>query len=374
MIDAALHRPPLEVDLRVALIDFEYFDYSVQLANALAESCRVTLMLPDQAADRYAGRLAGAVSLHRFRMPRLRYPSNIGMVRSIFRDVKNLAPHVVHQPSWNLWMNMALPLFPDIPLVATIHDVSRHPGDRETFTWLQSWQWRRADQVIVHARSLRDQLVGRYRVSADKVQVIPIGAYDLYRTAGAEDVPEQGHTLLFFGRIWEYKGLRYLIEAEPLITAAVPDVRIVIAGQGEPFARYEQLMVNRDRFVVHNCFIPEERIARLFQQASVVVLPYSEASQSAVLAMAYAFGKPVVATAVGGLPDVVEHGQTGYLVPPRDPARLAEAVIRLLKDRTLREEMGRKALARARGDLSWSSIARKTAQVYRRALAVHAGR
>lgn len=357
--------------MRVALIDFEYFDYSIQLANALADLAQITLMLPNQAVERYGSKIGNRVDLYHFEMPRLRYPSNIKMVYTLFRDLVKMSPHVVHQPSWNLWMNMALPFFPNIPLVATIHDVSLHPGDQETFNWFQNWQWQRADQVIVHAQTLAGQLIQQHHVPSDKVHVIPIGAYDIYRHEADNKTAEQGHTVLFFGRIWEYKGLQYLIEAEPLITAQVPDVRIVIAGHGEPFERYEQMMVHRDRFKVHNYYIPDDLIARLFQEASIVALPYIEASQSAVLAMAFAFGKPVVATTVGGLPDIVQHGETGYLVPPRDAPGLAQAIVELLKNDTLRTEMGRKAWNQAQGDLSWPNVAQKTCQVYEQAILTH---
>jgi glycosyltransferase involved in cell wall biosynthesis len=149
----------------------------------------------------------------------------------------------------------------------------------------------------------------------------------------------------------------------------VPDVRIVIAGEGEPFDRYERMMVHRDRFLVHNHRIADEQVASLFQRASVVALPYVEASQSGVAAVACAFGKPVVATAVGGIPEMIEDGRTGYLVPPRDPARLAEAVVGLLKNPGLRREMGCRARDMANNDLSWPAIASQTLGVYEKALA-----
>jgi glycosyltransferase involved in cell wall biosynthesis len=180
---------------------------------------------------------------------------------------------------------------------------------------------------------------------------------------------ERENFVLFFGRISEYKGLQYLIEAEPLISAQVPGVRIIIAGEGEPFDRYEEMMIHRDRFIVHNYRIPDEQVASLFQQASVVVLPYVEASQSGVAAVACAFGKPVVATAVGGIPELIEDGRTGYLVPPRDAGRLAEAVVGLLKNPELRREMGRHAHAKAGTDLSWPAIARQTLAVYEQTVA-----
>src|SRR5258707_15408817 len=137
-------------------------------------------------------------------------------------------------------------------------------------------------------------------------------------------VQEDERLILFFGRIWEYKGLEYLIRAEPLISARVPNVRILIAGRGEDFSRYTEMMVHPDRFIVHNEYIPEERTAEYFRRASVVVLPYIEASQSGVIPLAYSAAKPVVATTVGGLPEMVEDGRTGYLVAPRDTTNLAD--------------------------------------------------
>jgi glycosyltransferase involved in cell wall biosynthesis len=359
--------------MHAVLIDFDFFPYTVQLANALTEVCKVTVLLPDKASSVFTEAVNEQVDLRRFHAPRLRYPSNLAMTYSLFKTISRIRPQVVHQIAYHPWMNLALPFFPDVPLVTTIHDANRHPGDGASFVWFQDWQWGWADQIIVHAKAIKSQLVDGHRVPDKKVHVIPIGSYDLYRAWAGERASEQENTVLFFGRIWEYKGLQYLIAAEPLITAQAPDAKIVIAGYGESFEKYERMMVNKDRFVVHNYYIPDEMVAGLFQEATVVALPYIEASQSAVVAMAYAFGKPVVATEVGGIPEAVEHGETGYLVPPRDPHSLADAIVALLHDHDLCKRMGRKALEKARSELSWSSIARKTIQVYERALVTHSG-
>jgi glycosyltransferase involved in cell wall biosynthesis len=89
-----------------------------------------------------------------------------------------------------------------------------------------------------------------------------------------------------------------------------------------------------------------------------------------VVPIAYAFGKPVVATRVGGIPEVLDHGQTGLLVPPGDPKSLAEAIITILQNRDLRTRMGQRAQEKAENSLSWSSIAASTVRVYERALAL----
>ena len=177
-------------------------------------------------------------------------------------------------------------------------------------------------------------------------------------------------TVLFFGRIWQYKGLEYLIRAEPLIAAEVPDLRIVIAGEGEDFTRYRRLMVHPERFVVHNEYVTEEQCRTLFRQASLVALPYIEASQSGVIPLAYTFKKPVVATTVGGLPEMVDDGRTGYLVPPRDEQALASAIVRLLRDRPLCRHMGLNGKRKLDAECAPSVVARHTFDVYRAALAM----
>ena len=359
--------------MHVALIDFRggATPYPVQLANALGQLCQVTLMLPESASH-FADKIdQERVNLEFFHKPRLRQPANLAMVWRLRHRLKALRPHLMHFTSAHTWAAPGLGLFAPLPFVATVHDVNRHFGEYGLWavpSALYRLQWRWADQVIVHATRARQQLLTQYGCQPERVHVIPIGSYDFYRVCARGVQPERPNTILFFGRIWGYKGLQYLIEAEPMITSQIPDVRIVIAGEGEPFEKYEQAMVNRDRFVVHNYRIPDEMVAGFFQAASVVVLPYIEASQSGIISIAYAFGKPVVATTVGGIPDVVDHGQTGYLVPPRDPHRLAEAVVTLLRDQQTRLEMGRKALEKSENEFSWSSIARRTLHVYERAL------
>src|SRR6267143_4902682 len=225
---------------------------------------------------------------------------------------------------------------------------------------------RRADQLIVHSRPVRDVMVREWPGSAKKTSIIP--HIQIGEGLGSTEVQEEENLILFFGRIWEYKGLEYLIRAEPLISARVPNVRILIAGQGEDFSRYTEMMVHPDRFIIYNEYISEERAAEYFQRASVVVLPYIEASQSGVIPMAYSAGKPVVATTVGGLPEMVEHGYTGYLVSPRDARQLAEALTRLLLDKPLCRQMSMNGKRKIEAECSPSLIAEKTMEVYRRAV------
>ena len=352
--------------LHVALIDFYFFEYTISLANALATQVQVSLLAPTD-FESLADLLSSEVDLIYFGKPRMRSLNSLKMVARIQRHLERLKPDVTHLLSVNPWLNLALLFWRPTNLVTTIHDPVMHAGDRSQRKIPQSVRDMpipRSEHLIVHGQSVKDVLLARHAVDPEQITVVPIGELSIYEQWEEQNWPEREGTILFFGRIWPYKGLEYLIAAEPIISAAYPQARFVIAGQGEDFDRYRAMMTHPERFEVLNKYIPREDVPRLFQQASVVVLPYIEASQSAVIPLAYAFGKPVVATAVGGIPDVLEDGVTGYLVPPRDVDSLANAVVRLLQDKGVRSRMGRNALEKTRNELSWTTVARQIVKVY----------
>jgi len=356
--------------LKAALLSFDFGEYCVRLASALAQHAQVCLLLPDKQAEPYLSMLDPAVDFQPFTKPRLRQPlRQMRMMGKILRHIRHLAPDVVHVQKGHLWFNLALPLLGKYRLVFTIHDPRHHVGDRESTRTPQiilESGYRRADRIIVHGRRLKQVVVDRLGIPSEIIHVVPHIA--LGDDSAQRFVQEEDHVVLFFGRIWEYKGLEYLIRAEPLITSQVPEVRIIIAGQGEDLARYRNMMVHPERFTVYNEYVSDDKRAELFRRASVVVLPYIDASQSGVIPVAYTFAKAVVATRVGSLPEMVEDGRTGFLVPPRHPQALADAIVRLLRDKELRHQLG--ANAKRKIDTEWSpeSVARQTLTVYRWAI------
>ncbi len=358
--------------MRVALLSFDYIEYSLRLATALATEAEVLLCLPDKLESTQRQLIGDRVHFQPFHQPRLRQPlRQLGLMLDLRRWLRRFQPDVVHIQQGHLWLNLLWPLFRRYPLVITIHDPRYHSGDRlsqKTPQWVMDLGFHRADRLIVHGQHVKQMAVEQIRLPAERIHVMPMLAQG--QTAQPPTESNDGEsTVLFFGRIWEYKGLDYLIRAEPLITAQVPDVSIVIAGQGEDFARYRQLMRHPERFVVYNEYVSDEKRAELFRQARLVVLPYVDATQSAVIPVAYTFGKPVVATTVGSIPEMVEHERTGLLVAPRDEQALAQAIVRLWQDDALRHTLGRNARRKAEQDLAVADIARQTLNVYRLALA-----
>jgi len=138
--------------------------------------------------------------------------------------------------------------------------------------------------------------------------------------------------LLFFGFIREYKGLRTIIKAMPYITSLLPGCRLMIVGDfqsSQSKAEYVDLIEKSgcvENITLIDGYIPDNEVEKYFAACDVVVLPYDSATQSGIAQIAYGFEKPVIATDVGGLGEVVIDGKTGFLVPPADPEKLALAV------------------------------------------------
>jgi glycosyltransferase involved in cell wall biosynthesis len=147
---------------------------------------------------------------------------------------------------------------------------------------------------------------------------------------------EEKNVLLFFGYIRQYKGLMNLIEALPLIRKQISNAHLLVVGEfydhPRPYLdRIKQLGLVSN-ITIMNEYVANEAVHLYFTAANLAVLPYNEATQSGILSIAYGFAKPVVVTDVGGLAELVDNGKTGFIVPPHDIPKLAEAVIRYFKE------------------------------------------
>jgi glycosyltransferase involved in cell wall biosynthesis len=144
-------------------------------------------------------------------------------------------------------------------------------------------------------------------------------------------LPPERNVVLFFGLIRPYKGLALLIEAMPEVLRTI-DCSLLVAGEFyDDKSKYTALVDRlelRARVRIEDAYIPNEDVHRYFAAADVVVLPYTEASQSGIVPIAYSFNTPVISTRVGGLPEAVLEDKTGLLVEAGDPGALARAIVR----------------------------------------------
>ena len=155
-------------------------------------------------------------------------------------------------------------------------------------------------------------------------------------------IDESQKMALFFGFIREYKGLKHLIRALPQICKVCPDVHLWVVGDffDNDKADYEALIKQygcEKMLTLIDGYLPDQKVEPYFAAADLCVLPYESATQSGVIQIAYSFGCPVIATNVGGLPEVVLNEKTGYVIPPKDDAALSQAVIRFFTDNRTEE-------------------------------------
>ena len=250
--------------------------------------------------------------------------------------------------------------------IFTIHDYTPHSGElKSKFPILfNRWIIKSKHEVILHNQMDYQNISEHYPKKSKKLNHVPFGKLELYKIYYN---PAFSHktNVLFFGRISKYKGIDYLIEAAGIINKIQPDIKITIAGK----SNYPVHINGQNNIEFMDRYIPNDELAGLITNCDVVVCPYTDATQSAVIMTAYAFNKPVIATNVGGLPEVIENNRTGILVPPKDSKALADAIIILLTDNKKIDEMN-KNIASYTGiqDLSWNSIAGKTKHIYKKAL------
>ncbi len=215
------------------------------------------------------------------------------------------------------------------------------------------WAYGGLDLWLTLTRKMRDAVVRNTTVPAERIHVIPLGI-DLTRftPAGQErrkarerfSLPPSGMLVSVIGRFDPQKGQEHLLRALPAIRQRVPDVTVALMGEetrGESgYGRYLQKLADElgVRAVVRVLPFTQE-VPAFLQATDLIVLPSLSETYGYVLIEALAMGIPVVATEGGGVPEIVEEGRTGLLVPPADPEALASAVTRILTDNALREAM-----------------------------------
>lgn len=174
--------------------------------------------------------------------------------------------------------------------------------------------------------------------------------------------------VLFFGFVREYKGLRHLLRAMPLLRGFGMGVRLLVVGDfGDDRQEYMDLIDELgigDMLEIHGGYIPDKEVEKYFAASDLVALPYESATQSGIVQIAYGFEKPVVVTDVGGLPDVVTDGETGYVVEPRNPDALAEAVRRYFEEG--KEEEFRRNIEHEAYKYSWDRMTEHVERLYGR--------
>ncbi len=358
--------------MHVLLVAPAIQDYCVEYANALCRRARITMIAPDRYFADYAEFVDRSVDLRLMDWPRHSSLRNPYFVFLLGRMIGSLRPDIVHFLSEGIvWLNLIIPVARRYGLVTTVHDVRYHAGDRGSRRvprWMVDFFVNRSHRVIVHGEALRRAAEVHYSRLKGRIDVVPHVMLRRYDNIARRDrlarCDDPRINLLLFGRISAYKGLDVLIRSIPIVTRAFGGIRVIIAGEGEDFEPYRRMITDPAVFEIRNRYIGDAETAQLFTDADIVVLPYTDGSQSGVLAIANAFAKPVIVTNVGELGRTVRHDISGLVIPAGDEQALADAIIKLVMDAPLCARLGAAGQREAESAASPELIADKALAIY----------
>lgn len=287
------------------------------------------------------------------------------------RIIKDLRPDVVHahDPHAVALAALALSFLTSGKCPALI--ASRRVAFHLKTNAFSKWKYHQVDCFVAASNAIRDMLIGN---GIDRARIVTVHeGIDLHRVQvePAANIhaefwlPTHAPIVGAVAALTQEKGHKYLIDAAALVVREVPDARFVILGEGDLRQALERQVreLHLDKHVVLPGFRAD--ILSFIRSFDVFVMSSLFEGLGTSLLDAMALSKPAVASDTGGIPEVVVHGETGLLVPPRDVRELAGAIVTLLKDPDRRDRMGRAGLERVKRLFSADRMVEQTLGVYR---------
>ncbi|MCC2980161.1 glycosyltransferase family 4 protein [Sphingomonas sp. IC4-52] len=350
---------------RILMIAPHFEEYALRLSAALAEHAEVLLVLDTSVLNaEFAGR---TMPLHpRLSISHSRFGSPAELARLLVH-IRRFRPDVLH---WQEPSGFIKALFAAVTVSAaarsartavTIHDPVPHAGRDSRvaarLARLRRFTRARVDRLFLHGPACVNQYQQDYLGTDMPDPRVRLTDHGVLLPPPEPRDPPPAFRALMFGRMEAYKGLDTLADALEHLARSGCSLHVDIAGRGPEMDRLEDRLRDLPGVTATNAFVPAASLIGMIEGASCVLLPYQEASQSGVLAAAFAGGRCVIASGVGGLVDLVDDRENGLLVPPDSPAALAAALTEVAGDPALRERLSNGAARTAATRLNWDRIA-----------------
>lgn len=286
------------------------------------------------------------------------------------KEIKKLNPDLIIIQWWHPYFSPCywslckmLKKFKKLFICHNVFPHERFPLDR----FLTKHVLAKGDYFIVHSKQDEEDLKSIKKNAKYKRNVLPTyNAFkirNLTKTEGRQilGIHKEEKVLLFFGFVREYKGLKYLLGALPKVTNELENIKLLVVGDfdgdKEKYISLIDELGMESHVEIYDGYIPDLEVEKFFAASDLIVLPYISATQSAVVQVAYGFERPVVVTNVGGLPEVVRDGETGYVVEPADSEAIADAIVRFFKENNA--EHFKMAIEKEADRYSWNRMAEK---------------
>jgi glycogen(starch) synthase len=302
-------------------------------------------------------------------------------VEASLRFIPEWQPDVIHLHSAWLWpVARAIREKTHTPLVFTVHSLDRveyEIGGIGSRWEIQETVIRRANRVIALSRSEKDLLAQHCPEVCDRVRIVGNGIDDYGRASEAarKDRHNEPLLVLYVGRFVDRKGIRELLGVIPLVLKEAPETHFVLIGGYGGGAEIERtwlidaLQPYRNQVHFTGWLAPHE-VANWYRLADILVVPSWYEPFGMVILEGMLYGLPIAASDVGGPAEILEHGRTGLLFPPKNVEAFSRTLLRLLKDEDLRRQIGAGAAAEVRRQWLWPRIVQKMGAVYQETTSV----
>lgn len=274
---------------------------------------------------------------------------------SIARIINHFSPNWIYIPMISLWAGMIIPFVSkQIKIITTLHDVTIHIGERNLIAErLYDSAITRSEKMITLTKDFIPQIAQKYHLKESDICWIKHANFNYYRPNTYTAKNNITNKILFFGRIHEYKGISVLLDSMKLIHKQNPSIKLRIAGNGK-ISDFDIKKINdlKDNIELINRWISNDEMYQFFEDVDIVIVPYIEASQSGIIMLSYTFGKPMIVTNVGGLPEQVD-SSVGVVIPSNDSESLCNAVLEFYKTPEKILSMGDDAYSKSLSDFSW---------------------
>lgn len=299
---------------------------------------------------------------------RTRSPKNIWLSLKLIKQLKNY--DIVHFNGQHTTLIHLLVLLPKrIKRIFTVHDYQPHTGEGGKYklfacSWNNLFVIKKKWPVVLQNKNDFMLAAAENPQAVNRLFYIPFGVFVNYLYWSDPDMIELKYDLLFFGRISEYKGLGYLLQAVIILQKIMPEISLCIVGAGD-ISLYSKLLKETNNCTLINKYVSSEHLVSVLQRSKIVVCPYTDATQSGVVMTAFALNKPVIASDIRSFSEVITDGKTGLLFKTRDVDDLKSKMLYLLDHDSLRVEMARNITDfKELPDYNWDGIAKKYLKLY----------